>query len=67
MLATTYEALMNRSTVWSRIEAPRARHRLGRVQPGGRLAPEHALAARFKVNRHTVRQALGSLAGKGLL
>jgi len=39
----------------------------GRLRPGERLPPEHALAERFHVNRHTVRQALGSLASKGLV
>jgi len=55
-------------TVWSRIEAQLARDiASGRVRPGERLDSEHALAQRFKVNRHTVRQALGSLGAKGLL
>jgi len=55
-------------TVWSRIEARLARDiASGRFRPGQRLASEHALAQRFNVNRHTVRQALGSLGAKGLL
>lgn len=33
----------------------------------GKLPSEHALAAEFEVNRHTVRQALGSLKERGLL
>src|SRR5262252_7530382 len=55
-------------TVWSRIEASIARDiAKGRFRPGERLASEHELALRFNVNRHTVRQALGSLGAKGLL
>src|SRR5262245_47279474 len=55
-------------TVWSRIEARLARDiASGRFRPGARLASEHVLARRFNVNRHTVRQALGSLGAKGLL
>jgi len=55
-------------TVWSRIEASIARDiAKGRFRPGERLDSEHELALRFNVNRHTVRQALGSLGAKGLL
>lgn len=39
----------------------------GRFAPGARLPSEHALADRFRVNRHTVRQALKSLASRGIL
>jgi GntR family phosphonate transport system transcriptional regulator len=35
--------------------------------PGDKLPTEAALAARFGVNRHTVRQALAALAGEGLV
>ncbi len=35
--------------------------------PGDRLPKETLLAARFKVNRHTVRRALKHLEGKGLI
>ncbi|MBP0578192.1 phosphonate metabolism transcriptional regulator PhnF [Labrys sp. LIt4] len=39
----------------------------GMLAPGTQLPTEAALAARFGVNRHTVRRALGELAGKGLV
>ena len=39
----------------------------GSVPVGGRLASEAALAARFGVNRHTVRQALAALAEAGIV
>ena len=39
----------------------------GILSPGARLPTEAALAARFAVNRHTVRRALGVLAGQGLV
>jgi GntR family phosphonate transport system transcriptional regulator len=39
----------------------------GHYRPGDRLPTEAALSARFGVNRHTVRHALGALAGRGLL
>jgi GntR family phosphonate transport system transcriptional regulator len=56
------------AAVWSQIEAALAREiAAGRHAPGTRLATEHALAARFGVNRHTVRQAVASLAAKGLV
>lgn len=35
--------------------------------PGEQLPTEHALAARFKVNRHTVRRALAVLEERGLI
>jgi GntR family phosphonate transport system transcriptional regulator len=54
--------------VWSQIERELARDiERGAIRPGGRLATEHELAARFGVNRHTVRQALASLVAKGLV
>jgi GntR family transcriptional regulator, phosphonate transport system regulatory protein len=37
------------------------------LQPGDRLLPEHQLAGRFQVNRHTVRRAVDLLAEAGLL
>jgi GntR family phosphonate transport system transcriptional regulator len=60
---------MNRSQpLWCVIEAQIAGAiGRGRYRPGQRLETEHALAARFCVNRHTVRQAIGSLAAKGVL
>lgn len=39
----------------------------GIYKPGDRLPSEKELAAIFQVNRHTVRQALGELAGRGLI
>ncbi len=54
--------------MWSRIEATlRSDIRAGRLKPGERMESEHGLAERFGVNRHTVRQALRSLAEKGLV
>lgn len=38
-----------------------------RLGPGDRLPTEHALAGRFGVNRHTVRQALASLEERGVV
>ncbi len=54
--------------IWARIERTLARDiEKRRFNPGERLHSEHVLAERFGVNRHTVRQAIGSLAAKGLL
>lgn len=39
----------------------------GELRVGDRLPPERTLAARFEVNRGTVRAALGRLAAEGLL
>lgn len=39
----------------------------GRHAPGDRLPSEAALAARFGVNRHTLRRALADLAAQGLV
>ena len=39
----------------------------GGLEAGARLPSESALAARFAVNRHTVRQALQSLAEEGVI
>lgn len=39
----------------------------GQFRPGDRMATEAALAARFGVNRHTVRRALAALAQAGLV
>jgi GntR family transcriptional regulator, phosphonate transport system regulatory protein len=38
-----------------------------RLPPGHQLAPEHELAQRFLVNRHTVRRAVDVLSDAGLL
>lgn len=39
----------------------------GHYRPGDRMPTEAALSARFGVNRHTVRRALGDLAERGIL
>lgn len=39
----------------------------GRLAPGTRLPIETDLAARFEVNRHTVRRALAELSARGLI
>ncbi|GJD49784.1 putative transcriptional regulator PhnF [Methylobacterium crusticola] len=39
----------------------------GRIAAGAQLPTEAALAARFGVNRHTVRRALAVLAGRGMV
>lgn len=39
----------------------------GQLQPGAQLPTESALAARFKVNRHTVRRALSALSSDGFV
>ncbi|WP_407522667.1 phosphonate metabolism transcriptional regulator PhnF [Methylobacterium oryzisoli] len=41
--------------------------RAGQLAPGAQLPTEAALAARFGVNRHTVRRALAVLAERGLV
>ncbi len=54
--------------VWSQIERSLADAIAGGgVKPGARLGTEHELAGRYRVNRHTVRQALASLAARGLV
>lgn len=55
-------------TVWRQIaEAIEAEIAGGGLAPGARLPTELALAERFAVNRHTVRQAVKSLVEKGLV
>jgi GntR family phosphonate transport system transcriptional regulator len=39
----------------------------GAHKPGARLPTEAELAARFAVNRHTVRRAMEELEGRGLI
>lgn len=39
----------------------------GAYQPGARLPTEAELAARFAVNRHTIRRAMEEVEGKGLI
>ncbi|MGE0724148.1 MAG: phosphonate metabolism transcriptional regulator PhnF [Alphaproteobacteria bacterium] len=54
--------------LWRQIEqAVEADIAARRLAPGERLPTEHALAARYGVNRHTVRQALASLENRGLV
>lgn len=54
--------------LWSVIRATLgAEIAAGQYRPGDRLPTEAALAARFGVNRHTVRRALGDLAAAGLV
>ncbi|MCX7288385.1 MAG: phosphonate metabolism transcriptional regulator PhnF [Rhodobacterales bacterium] len=59
---------MTRSSLWSAIaETLTAEVRGGHYRPGDKLPTEAALAARFGVNRHTVRHALAVLADTGLV
>jgi GntR family transcriptional regulator, phosphonate transport system regulatory protein len=61
-------ATLASTSVWSSIETALADEiASGRLAPGSKLDGEHRLAERFDVNRHTVRQALGQLAAKGLV
>ena len=54
--------------LWAAIAAAlRAEIAEGARPEGDRLPTEAALAARFGVNRHTVRRALAALAGEGLV
>jgi GntR family transcriptional regulator, phosphonate transport system regulatory protein len=57
---------LTRTPLWSAIAATlRDDIDGGHYRPGDKLPTEAALAARFGVNRHTVRQALASLAEAG--
>jgi GntR family phosphonate transport system transcriptional regulator len=57
---------MGRSPVWTTIASTLgAEIAGGHYRPGDRLPSEAALSARFGVNRHTVRRALGDLADRG--
>lgn len=59
---------MARSSIWREIAATlQAEIARGHVPPGGRLPTEAELAARFGVNRHTVRHAISALAEAGLV
>lgn len=54
--------------VWSQIERSLTEAITGGgVKPGERIGTEHELAGRYRVNRHTVRQAIASLVARGLL
>jgi GntR family transcriptional regulator, phosphonate transport system regulatory protein len=52
--------------LWQQIAATLTAE-LAAARPGDRLPTEARLAARFGVNRHTVRRALAALAGAGLV
>lgn len=55
-------------TLWRQIEGALEREiASGRISPGGRLPTELELAARFRVNRHTVRRAMEELERRGLV
>lgn len=57
---------MTRNALWSSIaEALLSEIAAGHYHPGDKLPTEAALSARFGVNRHTVRQALATLATAG--
>ncbi|WP_372604720.1 phosphonate metabolism transcriptional regulator PhnF, partial [Actibacterium sp.] len=57
---------MARTPIWKSITSTLAREIAeGQYPQGGKLPTEAALAARFGVNRHTVRHALAALAESG--
>ncbi len=57
-----------RQTLWQKIaDTLQQDIRGGAFETGGRLPTEAALAVRFGVNRHTVRQAIGHLSNLGLV
>ncbi|MFC3088090.1 phosphonate metabolism transcriptional regulator PhnF [Tabrizicola soli] len=57
-----------KEAIWSAIATALTKEiAAGHYRPGDRLPTEAVLAARFGVNRHTVRHALASLAERGLL
>lgn len=59
---------MTKQALWSAISATlSAEIAAGHYRPGDKLPTEAALAARFGVNRHTVRHALAALAEAGLV
>jgi GntR family phosphonate transport system transcriptional regulator len=59
---------LTRNPIWSAIAGTLQSEILaGHYRPGDKLPTEAALAARFGVNRHTVRQALASLAEAGIV
>lgn len=60
--------MSKRDPIWQSIAtALRAEIAQGQYRPGEKLPTEAALAARFGVNRHTVRHALADLAAAGLV
>lgn len=59
---------MPKDSLWSAIAARLGEEiAAGHYRPGDRLPTEALLAARFAVNRHTVRHALAALAERGLV
>lgn len=67
-MSGTSDISMTSGTVWSSIAAAlRGEIADGRRPPGIRLPTEAQLAARFGVNRHTVRRALAALVEEGLV
>lgn len=59
---------MPRTPIWKSIEAILTKQIAGgEYAPGDRLPTEAALAARFGVNRHTVRRAMAQMAESGLV
>ncbi len=59
---------MTKEALWSAIAATLTSEiSAGHYRPGDRLPTEAALAARFGVNRHTVRHALGALAERRIV
>lgn len=59
---------MAKDALWSAIAATLTREiGAGHYRPGDKLPTEAELAARFGVNRHTVRHALAALADEGLV
>lgn len=59
--------MTDRTPLWQAIAATlRSEIETGHYLPGSRIPSEAALAARFGVNRHTVRHALADLAEAGL-
>lgn len=59
---------MARPNLWAAIEGTlRSEIAQGLYRPGDKLPTEAALAARFGVNRHTVRHALAAMADAGIV
>lgn len=66
--AAECEFSMTKTPIWKSIaDTLSAEIAGGRYRPGDRLPTEAQLAARFGVNRHTVRHAIASLADSGTL
>ncbi|MEM6382764.1 MAG: phosphonate metabolism transcriptional regulator PhnF [Pseudomonadota bacterium] len=62
------EYVLARKALWTGIsDALESDIAAGRYRPGVKLPTEAQLAARFSVNRHTVRRALASLADRGFV